>query len=104
MLTRMSFKIGEEPQFTTPSLSLANGAGSAEPPSRRRLGDVINEAFRIALSRGDVATAEELLNVLEGTYERARVRTPSERRRGDPLLERARRDLEAKKAARYRRY
>lgn len=99
----MSFGIGQAPQFVSPELELRNHAPAAST-SRRRLADAVDEAFRIALSRGEIATAEELLNVLQGVYERARVKTVGDRRRSDALIERARQELEAKKAARYRRY
>lgn len=100
-LSRLSFTIGQSPQFGSDPGPLMP---APTPPSRRRLADAIDEAFHIALSRGDVATAEELLNVMQGAYERARIRAPSERRGTDPLIERARQELEAKKASRFRRY
>ncbi len=65
---------------------------------------MIDETFRFAIGRGDIATAEDLLAVLEAMRERERVKAGSERRRGDPLLDQARRELDARKAARYRRY
>lgn len=100
--SRLSFTIGESSQLgaTDPVTLLA----APTPPTRRRLADAIHEAFQIALSRGDLATAEELLNVMQGAYERARVKATSDRRGGDALIERARLELEARKAARYRRY
>lgn len=104
-LSRLSFTIGRSHQIRTPDAEPSgpvSGAGAHR--SRRRLADAIDEAFRIALSRGDLATAEELLGVMQGTYERARVRASGDRRRSDPLIERARLELEARKAARYRRY
>ena len=100
----MSFRVGQAPHFVSPELELRNAAPSGAPVSRRRLADVIDEAFRIALSRGEIATAEELLNVLQGVYDRARVKTAGDRRRSDALMDQARQELEAKKAARYRRY
>ena len=104
-MRRMSFAFGQAPRIGTANSSAASPA----PPApllrvRRRLADAVDEAFGLALAGGDIAAAEGLLDVLEGMRERERIKTPSDRRRGDPLLDRARRELEAKKAARYRRY
>lgn len=116
-LTRLSFTIGraaqtarEQPDTGLPAAAPARTAvpapASTPAPARshRRLADAIDGAFRLALARGDLATAEELLGVLRGLKDRVRIRTPADRRRGDPLLERAQRELDARKAARYRRY
>jgi len=99
-MRRMSFAFGQAPRIGTANSSAASPA----PPApllrvRRRLADAVDEAFGLALAGGDIAAAEGLLDVLEGMRERERIKTP-----GDPLLDRARRELEAKKAARYRRY
>lgn len=66
----------------------------------RRLLDAINEVFQLALSRGDVRTAAELLSVMEHQRERARTRLRYENRHADPLIELARRDLQTKVARR----
>jgi len=104
-MRRLSFTIGQSLRSAT----LDRGADTYAPPGpspkmRRRLADAIGEAFRIALARGDVTTAEELLAVLQGMCERERIKLQHDRRGGDPLLERAKRELEARKSARYRRY
>jgi len=103
-LSRLSFALGDSPGLSRTSPASAELAPAPAPQSRRRLADAIEEAFQIALSRGDLATAEELLAVWQGTRERARVRTARDRRLADPKIERARQALETRKATRYRRY
>jgi hypothetical protein len=68
----------------------------------RRLTDAINEAFQLALARGDTRTAEELLSVMEHVCERERTRLRYENRHAAPLLELARRELQTTRAARRR--
>jgi len=68
----------------------------------RRLADAINEVFQLALTRGDVRTAAELLSVMEHLRERAQTRLRHENRHADPLIELARRDLQTRMAARRR--
>jgi hypothetical protein len=99
----LSFAVHRSPGFATRDTD-SHAPPSPSPKMRRRLVDAIDDAFRLALSRGDTATAGELLAVLQGIQERERIKTPTERRRGDLLLECARRDLDARKAARYNRY
>lgn len=98
----MSFALSRSAQLTAYGPRGQNG-GAAQGP-QRRLTDAVEEVFRLALQRGDMATAEELLGVLEGLHERARVTWRSERRNGAQQVERARRDFDARKAARYGRY
>ena len=104
-MRRLSFAIGQPPR-TGPADSGAKTHAplGPSPKVRRRLADAIDEAFRLALARGDIATAEELLAVLQGMRERERIKPHDDRRRDDPVLDRARRELEARKSARYRRY
>jgi hypothetical protein len=66
----------------------------------RRLVDAINEVFQLALSRGDIRTATELLAVMEHVCERARSRLRYDNRHADPLIALARRDLQTKSARR----
>lgn len=68
----------------------------------RRLADVVNEAFQIALARRDVLTAEDLLAVMERAWEREQAKTRFDRRHADPLLGLARRELQTVKAKRKR--
>jgi hypothetical protein len=103
-MRRLSFSIGQTrvgPTDPGPNQQLP---AAAPAKASRRLADMIDETFRLSLARGDIATAEDLLGVLQAMLERERVKTQSDRRRTDTRLERARRELEAKKAARYRRY
>jgi hypothetical protein len=68
----------------------------------RRLADAINEVFQLALTRGDIRTATELLSVMEHVGERARTRLRHENRHADPMIELARRELQTRIAARRR--
>jgi hypothetical protein len=66
----------------------------------RRLADAINEVFQLALTRGDIRSAAELLAVMEHVCERAQTRLRYENRHADPLIELARRELQTKIARR----
>jgi hypothetical protein len=68
----------------------------------RRLADAVNEAFQVALARGDTRMAEDLLAVLERAWERERAKVRFDRRHADPLLDLARRELQTVKARRRR--
>jgi hypothetical protein len=68
----------------------------------RRLADAVNEVFQLALYRGDIRTAAELLSVMEHVFERAQARLRHENRHADPLIELARRELQTRIAARRR--
>jgi hypothetical protein len=68
----------------------------------RRLADAVNEVFQLALTRGDIRTAAELLSVMEHERERAQSRLRYENRHADPLIELARRELQTRIAARRR--
>ena len=103
----MSFGLGRATRLSAPETEPwpAANAQPAQPVYRRlRLTDAIYEAFQRALSHGDLATAEDLVNVLEAQDERTRIRTRLERRGPSALLESARQELQAKKAARQQRY
>jgi len=67
---------------------------------RRRLEDAVEDVFRAALQRGDLASADDLLGVMESMYARARIRFKSERRGTALMIERSRKELEARKARR----
>ena len=67
-------------------------------PAQRQSTDATDGACRLALARGDLITADELLGLMRGSRKRVRFRTPGDRRRSDPLLERAQRELEARTA------
>jgi len=81
-------------------------AASSPPPYqvqnwlRRRLEDAIEDVFRVALQRGDLASAEDLLGVMESMHARARVRFHAERHGTALMIDRARKELEARKARR----
>jgi hypothetical protein len=68
----------------------------------RRLADAINEVLQLALYRGDIRTAAELLSVMERVCERAQAGIRYENRHADPLIELARRELQTKIATRRR--
>ena len=106
--TRMSFGINREAQFTGPESArwspLSGMQSQQQPkPPLRRLSDAVEEAFRFALTRGDLATAEDLLGVLRALHERDRIKYP-ERRNADATLALAEQELVAKRASRQRRF
>jgi hypothetical protein len=103
-MRRLSFAIGQSRVGAADPGSYHDAPPATPPRARRRLADAIDDAFRLALDRGEIATAEDLVGVLQAMSERERVKTHGDRRRTDTRLERVRRELEAKKAARYRRY
>lgn len=100
---RMSFAIARSARFESHRADDPSDPVRYNGP-RRRIADAIDQAFRVALVRGDIATAEELVAVLRGMEERRNVTSRVERRHSSALLERAQRDLNAKKAARFRRF
>ncbi|HVC63303.1 MAG TPA: hypothetical protein VND19_23435 [Acetobacteraceae bacterium] len=67
---------------------------------RRRLEDAVEDVFRAALQRGDLASAEELLGVMENMHARARVRFHAERKGTAMMIDRARKELESRKLRR----
>ncbi len=103
-MRRLSFGIGRAARLAP--LGENDQAASGPPPYqvqnwlRRRLEDTVEDVFRAALQRGDLASAEDLLGVLENMHARARVRFRSERRGTALMIERARKELETRKARR----
>jgi hypothetical protein len=101
-MRRLSFGIGGGVKLTP----LGESQAAAPPPYqvqnwlRRRLEDAVEDVFRAALQRGDLASAEDLLGVMESMHARARVRFNSERRGTALMIDRARKELEARKARR----
>ena len=84
----------------------AETASEAAGPSRiadpnRRLTDPLHEAFQLAIHRRDVASASEVLLVMERICERERQRRKRsiDRRHADPLLRLARRQLDELRAS-----
>lgn len=105
-LRSMSFGVGRSGHLSASDADGNAGFGAPAPARlRRRLIDVLEAAFSTALQQGDLATAEELLGVMENMQARAKVSMRSDRRvGGERRLERARQDLAARKQARYRRF
>ncbi len=103
-MSRMSFKLGKGVKLTP--FGEKEHPGHVPPPYqvqnwlRRRLEDTVEDVFRAALQRGDLASAEDLLGVLENMHARARVRFNSERSGTALMIDRSRRELEARKARR----
>lgn len=103
-MRRMSFGIGGNVGMTP--RGDGNPATPADPPPRmqswlrRRLEDVVEDVFRAALQRGDLASAGDLLGVMESMHARAKVRFNAERRGTAVMIERARKELEARKSRR----
>jgi len=62
----------------------------------RRLADAVNEVFQLALYRGDLRTAAELFSVMERVCKRSQAALRYDNRPTDPLIELARRELQAR--------
>jgi hypothetical protein len=98
----MSFGLGGGAKLTP----LGENNQASPPPSqaqnwlRRRLEDAVEDVFRAALQRGDLASAEDLLGVMESMHARARVRFSSERRGTALMIDRARKELDSRKSRR----
>jgi hypothetical protein len=95
----------EDPSSTTDQQPEMEAAAEPALDGRwagRRLADPINEVFQLALYRGDLRTASELLTVMERVCERGRTGIRHEKRHADPLIELARRELQTRIAARRR--
>ena len=78
----------------------ASPAHQPPNPLRRRLEDAVEDLFHTALRRGDLASAEDLLCVMENIHARARVRSQSGRKSTALMLARARNELASRKARR----
>lgn len=107
-MRHLSFGVGRS--YSRPGADAAREAEPYAPTAgaartKRRLTDVVEGAFATALQQGDLATAEDLLGVLENMQARSKVSQRDDRRGGaERRLERMRKDLEARKLARYRRF
>ena len=103
-MRRMSFGIGGTVRL--PPQGDSRPEATSEPPYqapnwlRRRLEDAVEDVFRAALQRGDLASAEDLLGVMENMHARARVRFQVERKGTAVMIERARKELESRKSRR----
>jgi hypothetical protein len=75
-------------------------AYEARNPLRQRLEDAVEDVFHAALERGDLASAQDLLGVLESIHVRARVRFRAERKGTALMIDRARNQLGSRKARR----
>jgi hypothetical protein len=62
----------------------------------RRLMDAVAEVFELALLRNDLRTATDLLTVMKRRAEREQGRTSSEQRHGNPMFDRAQRQLQTR--------
>ncbi|MGA3401776.1 MAG: hypothetical protein ABSC95_21395 [Acetobacteraceae bacterium] len=103
-MRQFSFSIGGSANLMPPTeKNLA--APSAPPyqvqnPLRRRLEDAVEDVFHAALVRGDIASAEDLLGVMESIEVRGRLRFQSERKGTSVMIGRARNELASCKARR----
>lgn len=104
-MRRLSFGIGSSASLSP--LSDNRSGTASQPPSyqvqnwlRRRLEDAVEDVFRAAMQRGDLAAAEDLLGVIENMQARARIRFGAERKGTALMIERSRKELEARKARR----
>lgn len=100
----MSFGVGGAAHLTP--LGETRNAAASPPPYqvqswlRRRLEDAVEDVFHAAMQRGDLASAEDLLGVLENMQARARVRFRVERHGTAIMIERNRKELESRKSRR----
>jgi len=69
-------------------------------PLRRRLEDAVEDVFHAALRRGDLASAEDLLGVMENIHTRGRLRFQIERKGTTLMIDRAHNELAARKTRR----
>lgn len=98
MPRRLSFVV-------SPTANLSSAGGHPSPYQvqnwlRRRLEDTVEDVFRSALQRGDLAAAEDLLHVIENMQARGHARYRAQRRGTAQMIERCRRELEARKIRR----
>ncbi|HUN44525.1 MAG TPA: hypothetical protein VMU81_29915 [Acetobacteraceae bacterium] len=96
----MSFGVGGNARFSPPDEDRVGHGASHQGWMRRRLEDAVEDVFRTALRRGDLASAEDLLGVMENMHARAKVRFQGERRGAAVAIERGRKELEERKARR----
>jgi len=92
---------GDLPEASAPETEREPDSPATARWAGRRLADVTNQAFQLALARGDIRTAEELLVVMERAWERERAWLGFNRRHADPLLDLARRELQTMKGKRH---
>ncbi|HUB15914.1 MAG TPA: hypothetical protein VMB34_28470 [Acetobacteraceae bacterium] len=97
-----SFAIGRAVNLTPPVDS--GGPQPSVVPNaaperlRRRLQDAVEDVFHIALRRGDLNCADDLLGVMESMDFRGRVRFQCQRKSSRLMIERIRAELSARKA------
>lgn len=101
-MPRMSFGIGNAANLSS---VVDDGHRARRTPHmqtwlRRRLEDAVEDIFHTALQRGDFASAEDLLGVMENMQARARVRYRAERQGTLETIERCRKELETRRSRR----
>lgn len=103
-MRQFSFSIDGSAHFAPPA---QNNREALPPPPfqgrnplRRRLEDAVEDVFHAAVMRGDLASAEDLLGVMENIQVRGRLRFRSERKGSPLMIDRARNDLAARKTRR----
>jgi len=98
----MSFGIGGNARFSAPNEDRFSQGPTNQMQSwmRRRLEDAVEDVFRTAMRRGDLAAAEDLLGVMENMHARAKVRFQGERRSAAMTIERLRKEVEDRKSRR----
>ena len=97
----MSFGVGSSANLS----SITDDSRQRRTPQmqswlRRRLEDAVEDIFHAAIQRGDLASAEDLLGVMENMHARARVRFQTERRGTALMIEQCRKELEGRRARR----
>jgi hypothetical protein len=94
------FARGDVPKLPPPQVSLSSVVSERMNRAlRRRLSDRVMDVFQESCIAGDLATAEELLAVMEGMHRRRQV-AMGDRRLSTQYLDAAREDLDTRKADR----
>jgi hypothetical protein len=94
------FASRDVPKLPPPQVSLSSIVSERMNRTlRRRLSDRVMDVFRESCIAGDLATAEELLTVMEGMHQR-RQDAMGDRRLSTQDLDAAREDLASRKAER----
>ncbi len=103
-MRQFSFAIGRVAKLMPPADQTLEQPCAGPPvqqdPLRRRLEDAVEDVFHSALRGGDLASAEELLGVMEAMHIRARVRFQHERKGTPLMIDRARNELTLRKTRR----
>jgi hypothetical protein len=99
-MRRLSFGIGGGANLSPFGEKAPTAPPQVQNWLRRRLEDAVEDVFRAAMQRGDLASAEDLLGVMESMHARARIRFNAERKGTAMMIDRARKELDSRKSRR----